>query len=179
MKTTLFGASVAAIMLATSAIAQTTAPSAPADRAPADRPSTMQPGSAAPSTNAPSTTAPRPSATAPSNTTAPRSSTAMNEWRASKLVGTAVYNQANERIGDINEILIDKSGKVASVVLGVGGFLGMGEHEVAVPFTDLQFQQDGNSMKVMSSYTKQSLTSMPQWRWDNSANAPATAPARR
>ena len=44
------------------------------------------------------------------------------EWRASKLVGVNVYNEANEKIGDINEVILDKSGKTANVILGVGGF---------------------------------------------------------
>lgn len=59
------------------------------------------------------------------------------EWRASKLVGVNVYNGANEKVGDINEIILDRSGKVANVILGVGGFLGLGEHYVAVPFDKL------------------------------------------
>ena len=54
------------------------------------------------------------------------------EWRASKLVGVNVYNDANEKIGDINDVILDKAGKVENVILGVGGFLGMGEHYVAV-----------------------------------------------
>src|SRR6195952_5669651 len=61
------------------------------------------------------------------------------EWRASKLVGVDVYNEANEKIGDINEIILDKSGKAANVILGVGGFLGMGEHYVAVSFDKLKW----------------------------------------
>jgi sporulation protein YlmC with PRC-barrel domain len=61
------------------------------------------------------------------------------EWRASKLVGVNVYNEANEKIGDINEVILDKSGKVANVILGVGGFLGMGEHYVAVAFDQLKW----------------------------------------
>jgi sporulation protein YlmC with PRC-barrel domain len=64
------------------------------------------------------------------------------EWRASKLVGLNVYNQANEKIGDINEVILDKSGKVAKVILGVGGFLGMGEHDVAVPFDKLKWMNE-------------------------------------
>ena len=55
------------------------------------------------------------------------------EWRASKLAGVDVYNEANEKIGDINDVILDKSGKAEKVILGVGGFLGMGEHYVAVP----------------------------------------------
>ena len=53
-------------------------------------------------------------------------------WRASKLMGLDVYNENNEKLGDVNEIILDKSGKVTAVVIGVGGFLGMGEHDVAV-----------------------------------------------
>lgn len=62
----------------------------------------------------------------------------VGDWRASKLKGVNVYNNANEKIGDINEVLIDSSGKIDGVVIGVGGFLGMGEHDVAVPFDSLK-----------------------------------------
>jgi len=61
------------------------------------------------------------------------------QWRASKVIGVNVYNENNEKIGDIQEIIIDKSAKVDNVVLGVGGFLGMGEHYVAVPMEKLKW----------------------------------------
>ena len=61
------------------------------------------------------------------------------QWRASKLVGVNVYNEANEKIGDISDVILDKSGKVENVVLGVGGFLGMGEHYVAVAYDKLKW----------------------------------------
>ena len=51
----------------------------------------------------------------------------VGEWRASKLVHVDVYNEANEKIGDINDVILDRSGKVAKVILGVGGVLGLGE----------------------------------------------------
>jgi sporulation protein YlmC with PRC-barrel domain len=60
-------------------------------------------------------------------------------WRASKLVGVNVYNEANEKIGGIDDVILDKSGKASKVILGVGGFLGMGEHNVAVPFEKLKW----------------------------------------
>lgn len=60
-------------------------------------------------------------------------------WRTSKLIGLNVYNARNESIGDINELLTDKNGKIVAVVLGVGGFLGVGEHLVAVPFDKMKF----------------------------------------
>ncbi|MGL4264336.1 MAG: PRC-barrel domain-containing protein [Afipia sp.] len=60
-------------------------------------------------------------------------------WRASKLVGLAVYNEANEKLGDISEILLDKTGKVNAVIIGVGGFLGVGQHDIAVTLDKLKW----------------------------------------
>jgi|ERR1700722_3121577 sporulation protein YlmC with PRC-barrel domain len=61
------------------------------------------------------------------------------EWRSSKLIGLDVYNDQNQKIGSIEELIVDKSSKVENVVLGVGGFLGMGEHYVAVPMDRLKW----------------------------------------
>ena len=61
------------------------------------------------------------------------------QWRASKLIGLNVYNDNNEKIGSIEELIVDKSAKVDDVILGVGGFLGMGEHYVAVPMEKLKW----------------------------------------
>ena len=63
-------------------------------------------------------------------------------WRSSKLMGLDVYNRADEKLGDINEILLDKDGKVKAVVIGVGGFLGMGEHDIAVSMDKLKFMEE-------------------------------------
>jgi len=63
-------------------------------------------------------------------------------WRASKLMGLNVYNEANEKLGDINELLVDKNGKINAVVIGIGGFLGMGEHDIAVSMEKLKFVEE-------------------------------------
>ena len=63
-------------------------------------------------------------------------------WRASKLMGLDVYNEANEKLGDINELILDKNGKVNAVVIGVGGFLGVGEHDIAVSMDKLKFVEE-------------------------------------
>jgi sporulation protein YlmC with PRC-barrel domain len=60
-------------------------------------------------------------------------------WRASKVVGLSVYNDNNESLGSINDLLTDKNGNIKAVVLGVGGFLGVGEHLVAIPFDKIKF----------------------------------------
>lgn len=68
--------------------------------------------------------------------------TASGEWRASKMSGLKVYNEANENIGSINDLLMDKSGSIKIAVIGVGGFLGLGEHLVAVPYEKLKFMNE-------------------------------------
>lgn len=86
----------------------------------------------------------------PADRAAPAATTASSQeklalkgnWRASKLMGLDVYNDANEKLGDINELILDKNGKVAAVVIGVGGFLGMGEHDIAVAMDKLKFVEE-------------------------------------
>jgi sporulation protein YlmC with PRC-barrel domain len=65
-----------------------------------------------------------------------------DQFRASKLIGTRVYGANNESIGEINDVLMDQNGRAHGVIIGVGGFLGIGEKDVAVPMTALQFMAD-------------------------------------
>ncbi len=58
---------------------------------------------------------------------------------ASELIGTRVVSANNESIGDINDVIVDRNGQVMAAVVGVGGFLGIGEKDVAVPFKSLEF----------------------------------------
>jgi hypothetical protein len=74
--------------------------------------------------------------------TTSQTATAAGLWQASKLISLNVYNNQNEKIGDIKELMVDKSGSIASVVIGVGGFLGMGERDVAVKFSDLKWSDE-------------------------------------
>jgi sporulation protein YlmC with PRC-barrel domain len=67
------------------------------------------------------------------------SSALQGDWRASKVVGLDVYNDSNENLGSINDLIMDKSGNIKAAVLGVGGFLGMGAHLVAVPLDKIKF----------------------------------------
>ncbi len=61
------------------------------------------------------------------------------DWRSSKMIGLNVYNDSNEKLGSISDMLLDKNGKINAAVIGVGGFLGVGEHLVAVSFDKLKF----------------------------------------
>src|SRR3954451_1361139 len=83
-----------------------------------------------------------PTATSDRASSAPAASTSSSfqgNWRTSKVVGLSVYNDNNESLGSINDLLTDKSGNIKAVVIGVGGFLGVGEHLVAVPWDKVKF----------------------------------------
>jgi len=93
---------------------------------------------------------------APAATTSTAPMAHSDLWRASKLIGVNVYNDNNEKLGDISEILLDKSGKVEGVVIGVGGFLGMGQHDIKVEMSKLKFVDE--PVKTSSTTTTTSTT---------------------
>jgi sporulation protein YlmC with PRC-barrel domain len=111
-------------------------------------------------------TNPPPASPAPAaQSTAPKAHGEM--WRSSKLIGLNVYNDQDEKLGAISEILLDKSGKVDFVVIGVGGFLGIGQHDIMVEMSKLKFVDE----PVRTSSTTTGTT--------GSANRPATTTTNR
>jgi sporulation protein YlmC with PRC-barrel domain len=96
------------------------------------------------------------------------------EWRASKLAGVNVYNEANEKIGDINDVILDKSGKADKVILGVGGFLGMGEHLVAVAFDKIKWVNE----PVRSASTSTTPANAPATNVDSNARTASDGTVR-
>ena len=64
------------------------------------------------------------------------------QWRAPKLIGVPVYGPDEKQIGKIKDVLIDHNGAAQTVVVGVGGFLGFGEKDVAVPFAAIQWRTE-------------------------------------
>ena len=76
------------------------------------------------------------------STSTNQTATAAGLWQGSKVIGLSVYNDQNEKIGSIKDLMLDKSGKIESAVIGVGGFLGMGERDVAVKFSELKFSDE-------------------------------------
>jgi hypothetical protein len=87
-------------------------------------------------------------------------------WQGSKLIGLNVYNNNNEKIGDIKQLMVNKSGQIDTVVIGVGGFLGMGERDVAVKFSELKW-----SNEPVRSTSTSSSTSRPGATTGASSNA--------
>lgn len=92
-------------------------------------------------------------------------------WRASEAMGKAVYNRAGERIGEVDELLIDGSGRVVAAVVGVGGFLGIGERKVAVTYRSFEMTRESNgNPRLLIDLTRETLKSAPEYK--------STAPAR-
>jgi hypothetical protein len=98
---------------------------------------------------------------------------------ASKIIGQPVYDGAGDdanTLGSIKDLVLDENGQVAAVVIGVGGFLGIGEKQVAVDFSALQFQVAAdNTERYVLQATKDQLTQAPDFKTvdDNPADTGA------
>lgn len=95
--------------------------------------------------------------------------TQSGEARASKIIGSSVYNDHDQKVGSIDDLLIGQDGKM-SAVLSVGGFLGMGTKYVEVPYSDLTFgntQRNSDNRVVLKGATKESLKTQPAYNYYN------------
>lgn len=84
-------------------------------------------------------------------------------YRASKLIGSSVVNDQNEKIGTIEDIIIGKD-KVLFAVLQIGGFLHIGGRMVAVPFQSLVLDDNGSKVKLPGA-TKEALEKLPEFKY--------------
>ena len=84
-------------------------------------------------------------------------------WSAKKkILGKAVYNDKNEKIGVVDDLIITPDKSVSYAIIGAGGFLGMGKHDVAVPVG--QFKEDKGRI-VLAGATKDALKAMPKFEY--------------
>jgi hypothetical protein len=83
-------------------------------------------------------------------------------YRASKVIGSSIVNDANETIGKIDDLLVSSDGKQPYAVLSVGGFLGMGTRLVVVPYETLKFA--GNKV-ILPGGTKEGLKMLPEFKY--------------
>jgi sporulation protein YlmC with PRC-barrel domain len=86
---------------------------------------------------------------------------------ANKLIGQDIKNADNDSIGEVNSVRIGADGKVNAVIVGVGGFLGMGEREVALDWKDLRVSEDGR--KVTANMTKEQLKALPEYKYSDAS----------
>jgi sporulation protein YlmC with PRC-barrel domain len=119
--------------------------------------------------------------TTPAEQMAPRATDMMANLPGGALPISDYYNQTvydnrDNKIGDVNDLLLDKDGKINAVIIGVGGFLGVGEKNVAVPFSSLKVAEKDGSRYLVLETTKEALQGAPGYVYDSSKKVwmPAT-----
>ena len=116
----------------------------------------------------------------------PKDFTVTNYYRQS------VYDREDNSIGKVDDVLIDKDGKITSLIIGVGGFLGMGNKDVAVKFEEVKLMNKNDKWYLVMDANKDTLNSAPGLKYDRNttawipdtgntsaaSNTPANAPRR-
>jgi hypothetical protein len=95
-------------------------------------------------------------------TNVPSSSLTVTDWYKQ-----AVYDPSNSKIGDISDVLVGPNGQINSVIIGVGGFLGAGEKDVAVNFNSIKRTMKDNKVYLTLATTKDALKSAPGFKYDS------------
>ena len=109
------------------------------------------------------------------------------QWLASDIMGMNVVGSKDEKIGSVSDLLVDKDGNILAAVVGVGGFLGIGQKNVAITFDTLQIaaDKDGDPQAKLT-LTKEELENAPEFKTAAAAKSesqrktspsPATKPA--
>lgn len=162
---------LATTLLAAPAFAQGTSPGSTAPSAPSSATSPSMPGSGgtdtqrgntpgvggatgaqgSPMSGANSGSSTMRSSTASADVNTPLSSPGVAQMMASDIRGTRVYGANNENVGDISDILLSREGDIVALVVGVGGFLGIGQKDVAIPFKAFEFVTEGQASANRSS----------------------------
>lgn len=117
-----------------------------------------------------------------------------NQWRGTQLIGLDVYNSNQENIGDINDIILSSDGKVEIIVVGAGGWLGMGEHNVGLRWDQVKFvneplkgekgtpvsaEEGERPDHVVVNMTKEQLKAMPAFKFASDKSDAGTTPAAK
>jgi PRC-barrel domain len=88
-----------------------------------------------------------------------------NEWLARLYIDAPVQNTSGEKVGEVNDLVFDKAGHISTVVLGVGGFLGIGEKNVAVPFSALTYGGGNDGTRtIVVGLSKDALKQAPSFK---------------
>jgi sporulation protein YlmC with PRC-barrel domain len=100
-----------------------------------------------------------------------------NEMRADRLIGSSVRNPQNENIGKVSDLVLDEKGATTDVVISVGGFLGIGDKHVAVPWSQLQVQEGGRN--IVLGMSKDELKAAPAFKTREAEEADRRAETER
>ena len=92
-----------------------------------------------------------------------------DSWTVTNYYKQAVYDPKEVKIGDVDDVLVDKQGKVTALIVGVGGFLGMGEKDVAVPFNAIKMAKKNDKWWLTMDATKDSLKEATGYKYDKAS----------
>jgi sporulation protein YlmC with PRC-barrel domain len=95
-------------------------------------------------------------------TSVPTSSLTVTDWYKQ-----AVYDRSNSKIGDISDVLVGPNGQINALIIGVGGFLGAGEKDVAVSFSSIKQTMKDNKVYLTLDTTKDALKNAPGFKYDS------------
>jgi len=85
-------------------------------------------------------------------------------WSARKdIIGKAVYNENNQRVGRIEDLIVAPDSAVSFAIVGAGGFAGLGRHDVAIPVQQIQLQDDGKF--ILPGATKDAIKALPKFEY--------------
>ena len=104
---------------------------------------------------------------------------ATDQWLATKFKGTDVIGSNNEKIGDVTDLLIDQNGRIVAYIVGVGGFLGIGQKDVALAPVAFQVQPatDREELKLKLAMTRDELKNAPEFKAASTRPTPTTGQA--
>jgi sporulation protein YlmC with PRC-barrel domain len=91
-----------------------------------------------------------------------------DSWTVTNYYKQDVYDKAQNTVGKVDDVLLDKSGKVTALMVGVGGFLGAGEKDVALPFSAVKSEKKNNKWYLTVDETKESLKNAAGYKYDSS-----------
>lgn len=95
--------------------------------------------------------------------TNPSSSLSTSRWLASEVYKADIYDPGEHKIGDITDLIIDSNGNITAAIIGVGGFLGVGQKDVAIPFKDLKVSTRNGKDWLVLNRTKDELKAAPAY----------------
>lgn len=184
MKKTFSTLAAAAVLMASTAAApalaqtSTTNPATPA--APSAQTDTMKPNATGGATTGTSSASTMGAASGDYLTMQSETQVSANDY-----IGKAIYNGENNSIGDVNDLILEQNGGIAAVVVGVGGFLGIGEKDVALPMSKVTMNRDDNNqVRLTTTETAEMLKAAPEFKTlddqastDGTTTSSTTAPA--
>lgn len=112
-----------------------------------------------------------------SDTLVPIPGTGTAEVKGARLIGADVVNTTNDKLGDVDEVLVTTDGRVNAVVVATGGVLGLGERKVVLPWERLRFSSHGSDLVVKTDVSRETLNAMPEYRDPSRASTDQQPPA--